>query len=151
MYESRGSSGAARNSIRSQSSIANPAAAIAAARVAREVTARGDRRPQAGPVGQREERALRLPPRDHVLVEAQLAAGAHHPRQLRQRPLLVGDAAEHEADHAGVQLTVREGQRVRESRDAPSTGTAASPAASTASARSVGSGSIATTSATVGG
>jgi hypothetical protein len=87
-----------------------------AARVAREVAAGRERRPRAAAVGELEERALGLPPREHVLVEAQLAAGAQHAPQLGERPTLVGDAAEDEADDRGVQRSVRERQVIREAR-----------------------------------
>jgi hypothetical protein len=52
-----------------------------------------------------------------VLVEAQLAFGAQHAPQLAQRTALVRDAAEDEADDGGVELCVRERQRVRKAGD----------------------------------
>ena len=86
----------------------------------------------------------------HVLVEAQLAAGAQDPAQLGQCGGLVGHAAQHEAGDGGVAACVRHGQGAGD-RVADATGTGARVAARRAKARRYGSGSTATTSRTAGG
>ena len=87
---------------------------MAALRVARRMAAARELRPDAAAVDQLRERALGLVERDHVLVEAQLAAGAQHAPDLGQRRRLVGDAAEHEADHRRVHRVVVQRQGVGE-------------------------------------
>jgi hypothetical protein len=47
-----------------------------------------------------------------VLVEAQPGTGAQHPTDLRQRPVRVGDGAQHQAGHHRVEGGVGAGQRL---------------------------------------
>ena len=117
-------------------------------RLARQMAARGERRPQPAAVGQAREGALGLAPREHVLVETQLTAGAQHAPQFRQRAALVRDTAEDELTTAASSSPSANGNA---SASPATTVTGTDAGASAASARKVGSGSIATTSLTVGG
>jgi len=118
--------------------------------VSREVATCGQRRPHATAISQAKDRPLRLTPRDHVLIEPELAAGAQHAPQLRQRALLVGLAAQDEAHDRGVQLAVRERQSVREPREHRD-GYSDLAGGLRRESRNVVSGSMAATSVTVGG
>ena len=70
---------------RSERSIVKPAASIAAPVSRAGWQPPAMRGPQAAAVGELEDRPLGLAARDHVLVEAQLAAGAQHAVQLGER------------------------------------------------------------------
>lgn len=76
------------------------------------MTAAGDPGPQAAVVGDLKQRSFGLAARDDVLVEAQLAAWAQDAAQLRERAVLVGDRAEHEARDGGVRARVLERQLI---------------------------------------
>lgn len=71
-------------------------------RVARQMTAARQTRPERC-VGEPLKARLQPGVRDHVLVEAQLAARADHAVQLRERRVLVGHRAEHERDDPRIE------------------------------------------------
>jgi hypothetical protein len=62
--------------------------------VAGKVAPAGDLRPEPAAIGDLQDGALGLAAGDHVLVEAQLSAGAQDAAHLRQRGRLIGDAAQ---------------------------------------------------------
>jgi hypothetical protein len=80
-------------------------------RVAPEMTAARQQRPQRRVRGALESTAGRLR-RCDVLEEAQLAARSQHPPQLGQRAHRIGDRAQHEAAHRRIEAAIRERQRL---------------------------------------
>ncbi len=83
------------------SSMAKPAASMAAGVSGRVAAAEGSR-PERTVNHTLTERDAG-PAREHVLIEAELTAGTHYAAQLGQRLCLVGDRAQHEAGDSGVE------------------------------------------------